>query len=175
MPSMGLVYLPTWMVMDGMGYKVMIFSTTWQGWPGRLTCWTSKSPILRRKMTWTKPPWGHVPAVHPQGCTHIRIWYHGDIVFGYWIFTEIWLFILVYNIFCLPIEKNTNARIQLANLESNLPTYNQPILVVFKKKEAFNSTLPWNRKRKDDIADPENFGHVSERMALPGTLHAHRE
>ena len=35
--------------------------------PGRLT-WNLLINHLERKMIWTKPPWGHVPAVNLPGC-----------------------------------------------------------------------------------------------------------
>ena len=43
-------------------YKIIIH-------PGGLTTGTySHHPWKERKMIWTKPPWGHVPAVNLQGC-----------------------------------------------------------------------------------------------------------
>ena len=36
--------------------------------PGRLT-WNIQITHLGMKMIWTKPPWGHVPAVNLPGCT----------------------------------------------------------------------------------------------------------
>ena len=40
--------------------------------PGRLT-WNLQITHLERKMVWTKPPWGHVPAVNLPGCTETSL------------------------------------------------------------------------------------------------------
>ena len=38
--------------------------------PGRLR-WNLQNTHFERKMIWTKPPWGHVPAVNLPGCISI--------------------------------------------------------------------------------------------------------
>ena len=38
--------------------------------PGKLT-WNLQITHFERKMIWTKPPWGHVPAVNLPGCISI--------------------------------------------------------------------------------------------------------
>ena len=54
----------------------LILPRFWLVHPGRLTAGTYKSPILERNMIWTKPPWGHVPAVNLPGCKLLKYqWY----------------------------------------------------------------------------------------------------
>ena len=37
--------------------------------PWKINMEPTNHPFLSRKMIWTKPPWGHVPAVNLQGCS----------------------------------------------------------------------------------------------------------
>ena len=62
----------------------LIVPRFWLVHPGRLP-WNLQITHLERKMIWTKPPWGHVPAVNLPGCKLLKYqWY-----FLIWVFPKI--------------------------------------------------------------------------------------
>ena len=57
----------------GLTWKINMVGNTLEedhNTPWRINDWFTYShhPWKERKMIWTKPPWGHVPAVNLQGC-----------------------------------------------------------------------------------------------------------